>query len=267
MAKLIRAAADVPVVDRRDAQPRKVLLLLSRRGTATQEAVMPLAELRALGAEVIIGSSDAGDIVFDGPCNLLASLERLWSPVHRLHRDLQRQGLRAERVDPRDTEWLGRFDAVLIPGGHGPHYAEFIRSAFAQDVIRAFVKGGRLVALQCHSVFAATVKGPNGEAPIGAGRQVTCWPAAYERVLGSLPGIGRHFRPLGTLVQDLVAPVAAGVHAGANPWRMPHVVVDGPLVTSWGPWSGTLMGRALAAMIDARARDAGAFRWENVHAA
>lgn len=267
MARLIYRASDVPAIDASRATPPKVLLLLSRRGTATQEALLPLVELQRLGIEVVIGSDTAGAIAFDGPCNLLASIERLWSPVHSLHRRLQREGLRAEAVNAADPAWFDQFDAVLIPGGHGPHFGAFILGPFARAVVRAFVNRGRLVALQCHSVVAAALDGPNGELPIGYGRQVTCWPNAYERVLGSLPIVGRHFLPLGKRTQDLVQPITGRVHVSANPARMPHVVVDGPLITSWGPWSGVLMGRTLAAMIDARARDASAFDWKSSHAA
>jgi putative intracellular protease/amidase len=267
MARLIYGADDVPAVELRATRRRKVLLLMSRRGTATHEALVPLMELTAAGVNVVIGSDEAGEVEFDWACNLLASVERLWSPVHDLRLELGRDALRAHKVDVSNFDWLDRFDAVLVPGGHGSTYGAFIMSDFVQRVVRAFVDTDKLVALQCHSVVAAALNGPRGEMPVGFGRQVTCWPASVERVLGRLPLVGRHFLPLGKLTQELVAPVAGRMHVAANPRRMPHVVVDGPLVTSWGPWSGRLMAQTLLAMIETRARHARPFELEQHHAA
>jgi putative intracellular protease/amidase len=267
MARLIYGPDDVPAVELRSTRRRKVLLLMSRRGTATQEALVPLMELTAAGVSVMIGSDDAGDVEFDWACNLLASVERLWSPVHDMRLELGRAALRAHKVDVSNLEWLDRFDAVLVPGGHGPEYGTFIMSDFVQQVVRAFVDSDKLVALQCHSVVAAALDGPQGEVPFGFGRQVTCWPASVERMLGRLPFVGRHFLPLGKLTEELVAPVTGRVHVAANPRRMPHVVVDGPLVTSWGPWSGRLVAQTLLAMIETRTRHARPFELERHHAA
>jgi putative intracellular protease/amidase len=255
VARLIHNRSDLPPGFGGWALGRRVLLLMSRQGTATQEALVPLMTLRASGVEVVIGSDTAGPVAFDGPCNVLAWFERLWSPVHRYRCELERDGLDATAVDPADHAWLDRFDAVLVPGGHGPDYAAFIQSAFVPQVLHHVHAGDRIVALQCHSVYAAVVPGAGGEPPLGSGRQVTCWPRAYEAALGALPWVGRHFRPLGTPVQDLVAAVTGRVHVAANPRRMPHVVIDGPLVTSWGPWSGDLMAQAIVALIETRARD------------
>jgi putative intracellular protease/amidase len=266
MARLIHTSDDVPAVELRAPRRRKVLLLMSRRGTATHEALVPLAELTTAGVSVVVGSDEAGDVEFDWACNLLASAERLWSPVHDLRVELGRE-LRAHEVDVSDLDWLDRFDAVLIPGGHGREYGAFITSSFVQQVVRAFAGRDKLVALQCHSVVAAALDGPRGETPVGFGRQVTCWPASVERMLGRLPFVGRHFLPLGKLTEELVAPVTGRMHVAANPRRMPHVVVDGPLVTSWGPWSGRLMAQTLLAMIEIKARNARSFEPEHHHAA
>ena len=252
MARLIYSAADLPADWSRGAQGRRVLVLMSQRGTATQEAVVPLIGFEDAGVEVVVGSDRAGEVRFDGPCELLAAMERFWSPVYRYRRILRDRGLRTRAVDP-DPVWLSHFDAVLIPGGHGAAYGAFARSSLVRTVVHAFAATQRVVALQCHSVIAATLTGPGGEAPIAAGREVTCWPAAWERVLAASPVFGRHFLPLGELTQDAVAAVAVRVHAGANPFRVPHVAIDGHLVTSWGPWSASLLTRTVVALIGSHA--------------
>jgi putative intracellular protease/amidase len=233
-----------------------VLVLLSRRGHAVQETLPVVDELKRLGIDVALGTESGGDVQFDPVCNALALGEIAWSPSWRLLREAQRSGAlrNVERPAGSIADWVKRFDAIVIPGGHGRVFGSFVRSATVSEAIHAFAAAQKPVGLVCHAVAAASFPGPSGEAPLGSGREVTCWPRAMERVLGALPFIGRYFIPFGTYAQDLVETVTTRVRCSALPWRMPHAVVDGGLVTAWGPWSGPPFARALAGRLEVSIR-------------
>lgn len=247
-AHLIWGANDLPAGFSGLGAGRKVLLMLSRRGTNTHEALVPLFRLEAAGAEVVIGSDRSGDVQLDPLCNALATVESPWSPVFHMLRRTHRRRLRAMEVSDASAE---RFDAVIVPGGHGRAFGAFATGDRLRAIIHAFAAHRRIIGVQCHAVVAAALAGPEGQAPIAAGREVTCWPRSLERVLTLPPIAGRYLRPLGPFVEDLVAPVAARLHTHVLPWRMPHVVIDDRLVTSWGPWSAELFTQAVMRQMEA----------------
>jgi putative intracellular protease/amidase len=233
-----------------------VLVLLSRRGHAVQETLPVVDELKRLGIHVALGTESGGDVQFDPVCNAMALGEIAWSSSWRLLREAKRSGAlqSVERPAGPVTDWPKRFDAIVIPGGHGQVFGSFVRSATVDEAIHAFAAAGKPVGLVCHAVAAASFQGLSGEAPLGSGREVTCWPRAMERALGALPFIGSYFVPFGTYAQDMVETVTARVRCSALPWRMPHAVVDNGLVTAWGPWSGPSFARALAGRLEVSQR-------------
>jgi putative intracellular protease/amidase len=245
VAELLYRTSYLAPVTGREIRGARVLMMVARRGTATHEVMVPLNALLRAGASVVFGSDTAGEVRCDPVCDALAAVERLFTPSPRYRDALCPRTLIAERVASDDLSIFDRFDAVVVPGGHGRVFGDFLKSALVRDVVHSFASSGRLVALECHSVFAGAVAGARGEAPLAHGREVTCWPGAYERVLGVWPFLGRYFKPVGRYVEDVVSPVAAAVHTDALPWRMPHVVVDGNLITSWGPWSAEPFARAI----------------------
>lgn len=227
---------------------RTVLMLLARRGHAVQETLPVIDALRAAGIAVVPGTESGGDVRFDPLCIALAFGESLWAPSWRLHRAALKRGELSSvpRPGAHVKDWVDRFDAIVVPGGHGSVYGAFATGPVVADAIHRFAAAGKPVGLICHSVGAAAYLGPDGQAPLAEGRRVTCWPRAMERALSSLPWAGAYFLPFGRPVQDLLEEVSPRVECSALPWRMPHVVVDGPLVTAWGPWSGAAFAGALS---------------------
>jgi putative intracellular protease/amidase len=70
-------------------------------------------------------------------------------------------------------------------------------------------------------------------------------------MLGALPLLGRYFKPFGDTVQALIEREDVEVCCDALPWRMPLAVIDGNVVTGWGPWTAAAFGRALLARLGA----------------
>ena len=231
-------------------------MLLSRRGHAVQETLPVVDELKRLGITVALGTESGGDVKFDPVCNAMALGEIAWSRSWRLLREAERSGAlrNVERPAGLVAEWPNRYDAIVIPGGHGEVFASFVRSATVIAAIHAFAAAKKPVGLVCHAVAAASFRGPAGETPLAAGREVTCWPRAMERLLGGAPYVGSYFRPFGTYAQDMVETVTSRVRCSLLPWRMPHAVVDDRLVTAWGPWSGPAFARALAGRLEVDVR-------------
>jgi len=217
-----------------------------------QETLPVVDELKRLGIDVALGTESGGDVQFDPVCNAMALGEIAWSRSWRLLRNAERSGAlrNVERPAGLVAEWPKRFDAIVIPGGHGKVFGSFVRSATVIAAIHAFAAANKPVGLVCHAVAAASFPGPAGEAPLGSGREVTCWPRAMERALGALPSIGSYFVPFGTYAQDMVESVTTRVRCSALPWRMPLAMVDHGLVTAWGPWSGPAFARALAGRLE-----------------
>ncbi|HVC20191.1 MAG TPA: DJ-1/PfpI family protein [Vicinamibacterales bacterium] len=252
---LVRRAGDLPPIERKALAGTRVLLFLSPSGHAVQETLVPVAVLREAGVGVHLATWDARAIRFEPVGNLMAfaapwstSLRSLWA-AWRTGELRHVTPLRNLEDDGLLGGCLRGFDALVIPGGHGPVFAEFLLGEPVRALLRTFAESGRIVGLVCHATAAA------GEA--GRGREMTCWPRPYERVLGALPLLGDYFAPLGRPAEDFVAAVASRVHTSARPWKMPHAVIDGNLVTAWGPWSARLFALALMNRLAARpAREA-----------
>lgn len=226
---------------------KSVLVLVAGRGHAVQETLPVIDELQRAGVEVVLGTEAGDDVRFCPVCNALALAESLWAPSWRLLRRARRNGTltNVPRPEGGPDAWATRFDALVVPGGHGRIYGAFASGRTVVEAIHAFHDAGKPVGLVCHSVAAAALPGPRGQRPLAEGKHVTCWPRSLERTFGALPIVGRYFVPFGTYVQTMAERVTSSVECATPPWRTPHAVVDGLLVTSWGPWSGVPFARAL----------------------
>jgi protease I len=108
----------------------------------------------------------------------------------------------AQTLNPDD------FDAMVIPGGHGPDRLRMDQALV--DFVRAFVRSGKPVAAICHGPQLLI------EAEVVRGRTVTSWPSVRK---------------------DLI-------NAGAH-WVDQPLVEDGNLITSRKPDDLTAFTRAI----------------------
>jgi putative intracellular protease/amidase len=203
-----------------------------------------MAGLERAGVSVALTGLDSGPATFERLGLVMAAYE-FWTPTRGLLKRFAPGG-HFERAPLGNVD---SYDAIVVPGGFGETFAAFCRDTRLHRIIEHTLASGRIVALQCHSVIAGTwARGADGS-PLIKGRNVTCWPSAYERWLGLIPGVGRYFMPFGRPVQDDVGAIA---NVDFRWWRIPfnkHVVRDGQLLTSIGPWSAEALGNALALAI------------------
>lgn len=183
----------------------------------------------------------------------------LWNPTLKLawkawneNRFSGLPSLRSMAADGRLDAWLRGFDAIVIAGGHGRVYSDFIHDPLIVDAVAGFHAAGRIVGLMCHSPLTATLPGRHGPGFI-AGKTVTCWPRSIEWSCGVIPWLGRYLMPFGRPVGALLEEAGARVHDSIRPERRVHAAVDGRLVTARRPWSMRAFASTLmTALADSR---------------
>lgn len=256
-----RLLSSTPPLDARERAGiggKRILVLLAAAGHAAQEVLKPVDAFERSGCSVTFASLDGGPVRLDPLCNVLAFAECAWDRTLRLLLRARRRrtlrdlpSLRARRAGTRGEfeRWLGGFDAVMVPGGHGGTFAGFVRDPIIAETIASFAERGAPIGLQCHAVVAGALAGtPN--VPLARGRTVTCWPRRYEARLARLPLLGRYLQPFGRPAASLLDDAGALVHDESGV----YAAVDGTLITSRGPWNTAVFATAfLRALADAPA--------------
>ncbi len=138
--------------------------------------------------------------------------------------------IRLEDVDPL------AYDAVFIPGGHGPMQDLAVNPDVARVLDALLDTPNKVVASVCHgpaSFLAA--RRPDGS-PLFAGRTLTAFTDEEETQAGFAPKAP-------WLLENRLR--ADGAHFDAGPAWAPHVVVDGNLITGQNPASAEAAANAV----------------------
>ncbi|NUS23337.1 MAG: type 1 glutamine amidotransferase domain-containing protein [Streptomyces sp.] len=122
---------------------------------------------------------------------------------------------------------LDDFDAVYVPGGHGP-MEDLAVDADAGRILTQVVESGRPVGVVCHGPAALLAAVKEDGTNAYAGYRVTAFSNAEERLAGSADNAK-------WLLQDRLTEAGLKVEAG-EPWA-PHVEVDRNVVTGQNPAS------------------------------
>ncbi|MEV6423953.1 type 1 glutamine amidotransferase domain-containing protein [Streptomyces sp. NPDC051662] len=130
---------------------------------------------------------------------------------------------------------LEDYDAVYLPGGHGP-MADLALDADAGRLLTAQLASGRPLAIVCHAPAAMLATRIHGESPF-KGRQVTGFTNEEEE------GVGLASRATWLLEDDLKDKVGVDYSRGET-WK-PYMVEDRNLVTGQNPASAAVLGERL----------------------
>jgi putative intracellular protease/amidase len=137
---------------------------------------------------------------------------------------------------------LATFDAVFYPGGHGPIW-DLSGNATSGNIILQFLDSGRPVAAVCHGpaalIAAATIR-PG----LLAGRKVVSFTNAEEVLTFRADNVPYK---LETRLKEL----GADFHSALVPF-IPHVEVDGLLITGQNPASAGPTAKALIEKLEAQ---------------
>ncbi|GAA2249694.1 dihydroxyacetone kinase [Streptomyces ruber] len=141
---------------------------------------------------------------------------------------------------PEETD-PGEYAAVYFVGGHGTMW-DFRGNQAVESLARRVYEAGGIVAAVCHGPAALVDVRLSDGSHLVAGRNLTSFADAHERARG-LDGV------VPFLLQRALEERGA-VHTHA-PDRLPHVVVDGRLVTGQNPASARALGERLADLLGA----------------
>ncbi len=237
---------------------RNILMILSAATAWTQkdgsqrptgfwaeEFVAPHQALTAAGCAITVATPGGKPAVVDA---LSLSIEVNHGDAAKVaalaaYLDTQADTLRAPR--PLAQIELGGFDAVFVPGGHGPMQDLAVDADAGRLLAAAIAHPGKLVAAVCHGQAALLAAG-DAAAWAFRGRRLTGFSNAEETQTGLAANAP-------WLLEDRLRAAGAEFEAGA-PWSE-FVVVDGNLVTGQNPASAGAAARAVLAWLDER--DAG----------
>jgi putative intracellular protease/amidase len=134
------------------------------------------------------------------------------------------------------------FDALFIPGGHGPMW-DYPGNRVLADLIEAFDDAGKPIAAVCHGPAALVAARQRNGAPLLAGRRVTAFTDREEHAVG-----------LAAVVPFLLEQRlrAQGVVFVSAPDFDPFVVTDGHLITGQNPASSAPAAHALLQALQAQ---------------
>ena len=138
-----------------------------------------------------------------------------------------------------------RFDAVFIPGGHGP-MVDLVNDQELQRLLAAFDRNGKMVAAVCHGPAALlNVRNAAGE-PLVKGRKVTGFTNVEERLV-----LLHSVVPF--LLEDALKERGANFESALLPF-FSHVVRDENLITGQNPASSTKVAEELLAALEEGSR-------------
>lgn len=127
---------------------------------------------------------------------------------------------------------LEDYDAVYMPGGHGP-MADLAWDADVGRLLTQQLASGNPLFIVCHAPAAMLATRIHGTSPF-AGRNVTCFTDEEEEAVGLAS------RAPWLLETDLKEKV--GVNFSRGPIWEPYMVEDGNLVTGQNPHSAAVLG-------------------------
>jgi putative intracellular protease/amidase len=182
---------------------------------ATPGGVVPVPDQMSLSAAANNGDEEAARRF----SAYLESVQHLLDAPQRL-----------EDMDPAD------FDAVLIPGGHGPMQDLAVNADIARILAAMLPDESKIVASLCHGPASFLAAGDGNGQWLFTGRTMTSFTDEEEHITGldaNAPWL------LETRLR------AGGATLTGGPAWQPHVVVDGNLITGQNPASGEEVGRIL----------------------
>ena len=189
-------------------------------GLWLEEFAVPFTAFSEAGASIRVASPQGGVVPIDPKT----------APTEKDHEKW------ADALDALNfTELLAEvsaysFDAIFIPGGHGP-MVDLAHDSSLHQLVADFDREGKLIAAICHgSAALVDVRNPDGE-PLVKGRKVTGFTNVEERLV-MLHGV------VPFLLEDALKDRGADFESATLPF-FSHVVRDGNLITGQNPASST----------------------------
>ena len=141
---------------------------------------------------------------------------------------------------------LEDYDAVYLPGGHGP-MADLAFDADVGRLLTAQLASGNPLFIVCHGPASILATRIHGVSPF-KGYRITCFTNEEEEAVGVAP------RATWLLETDIKEKV--GVNFSRGPIWKPYMVEDRNLVTGQNPASAAVLAKRLLQVLEARRPEA-----------
>lgn len=200
-------------------------------GVYLEEFAQPYLTFLATGYDITIASPKGGDSPIDEK-SLNCSNPMEWDEAAKHLKN-------TEKLSQIDVE---NYDALFIPGGHGPMFDLCCDEVLAKTV-EYFYEHNKIIASLCHGVCGLlSAETPEGR-PMVEGKTLTSFSNKEEEIIKM-----REFMPF--LLEDRL------IELGANfieekPWSE-HVEVDGNIITGQNQNSALMCAEQVIKLLDTR---------------
>ena len=223
----------------------KVLLVLTshdqlgntgeKTGFWLEEFAAPFYVLKDAGAAITLASPKGGQPPLDPKSDLPENQTELTNRF-RADASANAQLANTKKLAEMSAE---DFDAVFYPGGHGPMW-DMPGNAASIGLVESFVRADKPIAAVCHAPVAFTnVRGKDGEYLV-KGKRVTGFSNEEEAAV--------HLENVVPFLLEDRLKERGGIYSKAANW-VPHVQVDGLLVTGQNPASSASGAEALLKLL------------------
>ncbi len=246
----------------------RVLMPLPDRDFDTTEVAVPWRLLTDAGHTVTFATEEGGRPPACDPRLLtgvlLGKLGAEEEPV-RFYRQLEASTEFCHPVSWHSLD-VGRFDGLILAGGHAPGMRQYLGSHELREQVEAFWSLDRPVGAICHGVLvlARTTDTTTGHSLL-ANRRTTCLPRYMERsaYLATAWRLGRYYRTYPAYVEDEVRNNLADARlfergprtftrGTATDDGQAFVVEDGHYLSARWPGDAYLFARRFEALVSRR---------------
>lgn len=201
-----------------------------KTGVWLEEFAVPFMEFLKNGIELTVASPKGGAMPIDPRTNATEQQEKDWG-----------EAIEAAKNTVKITEAAEKdFDALFLPGGHGPMF-DLPDDADLQKLVREFYEAGKIVAAVCHGPCGlVNVKLSDGS-PLVKGKTLTSY--TYDEEVAAdfvkvVPFILEH------------ALEKAGANFITRENKADHIERDGQLITGQNPNSSVSIASAIVAALN-----------------
>jgi putative intracellular protease/amidase len=195
-------------------------------GLWVEEFAVPFMAALDAGIGVVVASPKGGAVPLDAKSAPGDSQKAAWAPA------LAALGSSVTLASVQDAD----FDAIFIPGGHGP-LVDLAHDAVLHGLVARHDTRGKLIAAVCHGPAALVDAQRADGAPFFEGRRATGFTNTEERLAGLHDQV-----PF--LLEDAMKAKGADFHSALLP-MLSHVERDGNLLTGQNPRSSEAIAKAL----------------------
>ncbi|WP_019553655.1 type 1 glutamine amidotransferase domain-containing protein [Propionispira raffinosivorans] len=199
-------------------------------GLWLEEFAVPYIEFTNAGYEITVASPLGGKSPLD-PNSLVEEIPAAWQSLKEI----------LETTENLSDAVKDEYQALIIPGGHGPMF-DLATDDLLASTLQDFMEKNKLIAAVCHGPAALVRAALADGTSILAGKKVTGF-SNEEEVAVQLDKL------VPFLLEDQLKKLGAS-YSKKDMWQE-YVVVDGNLITGQNPQSSTLFAKTIIKELNA----------------